>query len=127
MTGHAGRTSTGQRECLCGSTFSGHSEYDRYLSVSLHSLLKRRGEAPRGCDYINSTLVVNSNGDVVPCCYDIHSDHVMGNVFEQPLAGVWLGEKFWTFRKRVRESRASIPICRHCPEGRVAMRTVEDV
>ena len=99
------------------------SRYERLADGSI----RIQGEAPCGCDYINSTLVVNSNGDIVPCCYDIHSDHVMGNVFEQPLAGVWLGEKFQTFRKRVRASRANVPICRHCPDGRVTMRTVEDV
>ena len=87
-----------------------------------------KGSPPCGCQYVFSTLVVNSNGDVVPCCYDIHSEHVMGNVFRQPLAEIWLGEKFREFRRRVMEGRRShVPICRHCPEGRVPMRRDEAV
>jgi radical SAM protein with 4Fe4S-binding SPASM domain len=86
-----------------------------------------KGSPPCGCEYIYSTLVVNSNGDVVPCCYDIHSDFVMGNLFQQPLAEVWLGEKFREFRRRVARERGAITICRHCPEGRGAVRTTTDV
>jgi radical SAM protein with 4Fe4S-binding SPASM domain len=84
-----------------------------------------KGEPGCGCEYVFSTLVVNSNGDVVPCCYDIHSEHVMGNLFRERLAEVWLGEKFREFRRRVGAGRAAIGICRHCPEGRVAIRRLE--
>jgi radical SAM protein with 4Fe4S-binding SPASM domain len=86
-----------------------------------------KGEPGCGCEYVFSTLVVNSNGAVVPCCYDIHSEHVMGNLFRQPLAEIWLGEKFRDFRRRVGERRDAVPICRHCPEGRVAIRKEEKV
>ena len=85
-----------------------------------------KGDPPRSCEYVYSTLVVNSNGDAVPCCYDIHSDHVMGNVFETPLGDVWRGRRFRDFRRRIETSRGEIPICRACPEGRV-LRRVDDV
>ena len=78
-----------------------------------------KGEAPCCCEYIYSTLVVNSNGDVVPCCYDVQSEYVMGNIFEEPLDAIWRGEKFQEFRRRVEEERDEIPICASCPEGRV--------
>lgn len=86
-----------------------------------------KGEAPCGCEYVFSTLVVNSNGDVVPCCYDIHSEHVMGNLFRQPLAEIWLGEKFRDFRRRVSARRDAVAICRHCPEGRAPIRKTEQL
>ena len=84
-----------------------------------------KGQPGCGCEYVFSNLVVNSNGDVVPCCYDIHSEHVMGNLFRQPLAEIWQGEKFRAFRRRVSERRDAVAICRHCPEGRVPIRTTE--
>jgi radical SAM protein with 4Fe4S-binding SPASM domain len=84
-----------------------------------------KGEPGCGCEYVFSTLVVNSNGDVVPCCYDIHSEHVMGNLFRQPLAEVWLGEKFRDFRRRAGARREAVAICRHCPEGRAPIRKTE--
>ena len=86
-----------------------------------------KGQPGCGCEYVYSTLVVNSNGNVVPCCYDIHSEHVMGNLFRQSLDEIWLGEKFRDFRRRVSERRDNVPICRHCPEGRVAIRKEEKV
>ncbi len=86
-----------------------------------------KGEAPRGCEYIFSTMVVNSNGDVVPCCYDIYSEHVMGNVFQEPLGDVWRGERFQEFRRRVRRTRGDMPICRACPEDRVTVRATEEI
>ena len=98
------------------------SRYERRPDGSL----ALKGEPARGCEYIYSTAVINSNGNVVPCCYDIHSDYVMGNAFEEPLGGIWCGEKFQAFRRRVRRSRGSIPMCGMCPEGRV-IRRLEDV
>jgi radical SAM protein with 4Fe4S-binding SPASM domain len=86
-----------------------------------------KGRPGCGCEYVFSTLVVNSNGDVVPCCYDIHSEHVMGNVYRQPLAEIWLGRKFRDFRRRVSARRDDIAICRHCPEGRAPIRRKEEV
>jgi len=86
-----------------------------------------KGEPPCGCEYIYSTMVVNSNGDVVPCCYDIESEYVMGNVFETPLAEIWRGEAFREFRKRVAHGRGSVRMCKFCPEGRVEMRSSEEV
>lgn len=85
-----------------------------------------KGEAPCCCEYIYSTMVINSNGEVTPCCYDVLSDYVMGNVFETPLGDIWRGEKFMEFRRRVEEERETIPICAECPEGRV-IRRMEDV
>jgi len=88
--------------------------------------VRLKGDPPRRCEYVYSTMVVNSNGDVVPCCYDVKSDYVMGNVLHQPLAEVWIGEKFRAFRLRVERERHAIPICAGCPEGR-AIRRVEEV
>ncbi len=70
--------------------------------------------------------VVNSNGDVVPCCYDVASEFVMGNLFRDPLDAIWRGEKFRAFRRRVERERNAIRICAGCPEGRV-IRRVEGV
>lgn len=86
-----------------------------------------KGDPPPGCEYVYSTMVVNSNGDVVPCCYDVNSDFIMGNVFRQPLDEVWRGERFAAFRERFVAGRGAVRMCRHCPEGRVGMRKVTEV
>jgi radical SAM protein with 4Fe4S-binding SPASM domain len=99
-----------------------HSRYER----AKDGTFRLKGEQAACCEYIHSTMVVNSNGDVVPCCYDIHSDYVMGNVFEQSPGRIWRGKRFEEFRQRVCRHRDEIPICSACPEGRV-IRRLEDV
>jgi len=84
-----------------------------------------KGQPPRFCEYIYSTMVVNSNGEVVPCCYDVNSEYVMGNVFREPLGAIWGGERFRAFRRRVLRERKCIPMCAACPEGRVIRRVTE--
>ena len=88
--------------------------------------LTLKGKTPCCCQYVYSTMVVNSNGDVVPCCYDVQSEFAMGNVFEMPFDTIWRGKRFRAFRRRIKEERASIPICASCPEGRV-IRRMEDI
>ena len=85
-----------------------------------------KGTPPCGCEYVFSTLVVNSNGDVVPCCYDVDSAFIMGNLYREPLDAVWLGAKFREFRRRLREGRDLPRMCRNCPEGRGNIRQVQN-
>lgn len=77
-----------------------------------------KGAPPRACEYVYSTLVVNSNGDAVPCCYDVRSEFILGNLYAEPLDDIWRGEKFRRLRRRIAEQREALPLCRHCPEGR---------
>jgi len=41
------------------------------------------------CDHVDSTITIHWNGDVVPCCYDLTSQLVMGNVLEKDIADIW--------------------------------------
>ena len=50
------------------------------------------------CSVGFDSCFVNSNGDVVPCCF---SNEVMGNVREQSFKEVWYGEKYEDFRTRL--------------------------
>lgn len=84
-----------------------------------------RGKAPDECWWLNNVAVINSNGDVVPCCYDLYSAHVMGNVNETPLGEIWRGPKYRKFRRNVMTGRDSVPICKVCFEGRVLGRSEE--
>jgi radical SAM protein with 4Fe4S-binding SPASM domain len=39
------------------------------------------------------------NGDIVPCCSDIHGEYVMGNILEQEWRDIWWGDKFKQWRR----------------------------
>lgn len=82
-----------------------------------------KGRIPNRCLKIYQSTVINSDGSVVPCSYDVFSDYVMGNIFEDSLKTIWKNDKYQDFRRQIRQDRKSISICNACPEGRFAIKT----
>ena len=67
----------------------------------------------KNCDHVINTITIRSDGDVVPCCYDLTSKLVMGNIEHQSLRSIWEGESY----RRLRESLDKgnlYSICRTC-------------
>lgn len=91
---------------------------NRYYKDS-HGRWKLKGEIINQCTSILHSAIINCDGSIVPCCYDIIAENVMGNVFEQSLKKIWNSKKYKKFRKKVFSDRKSVPICLHCPESRV--------
>lgn len=86
-----------------------------------------KGEFPNYCWRIFQSVVINSNGTVVPCCYDLYSNHVMGNIFEDSLENIWRNKRYARFRRRLMLDRKSIPMCNICSEGRCDIRRRDHV
>jgi radical SAM protein with 4Fe4S-binding SPASM domain len=84
-----------------------------------------RGKVPNYCWWLDNVMVINSDGDVVACCYDLYSAHIMGNAFKQSLAQIWNGPAYQQFRKTIRRDRKSVAICKTCVEGRTLARHEE--
>ncbi len=66
------------------------------------------------CDWLNYSLTILANGDVVPCCRDPKGEHVMGNLHQQELSEIWNGVKYRDFRGAVLKDQAKMEICRLC-------------
>lgn len=66
------------------------------------------------CVWIWNSMQINWNGDAVPCCRDPNGLHVLGNVFEDGLMGVFNGKRAVDFRRRILSNQGSIDICRLC-------------
>jgi len=45
------------------------------------------------CDGIAGQLLIRSNGDVCPCCYDLNSDICLGNIYRQQLSEILKNKK----------------------------------
>jgi radical SAM protein with 4Fe4S-binding SPASM domain len=86
-----------------------------------------KGEIPNYCSRIFHSAVINSDGSVVPCCYDLYSNHVMGNIFEESLEKIWRNRRYRTFRRKMLKDRKSIPMCNICSEGRSEIRKRDDL
>jgi len=75
----------------------------------------RRYPAGMPCPFPWQYLVVQWNGDVVPCCRDCNGVHVMGNVADMTLAEIWNGDRFEAFRDRHRTGNYGTgDICEEC-------------
>lgn len=80
-----------------------------------------KGLITNKCSWVNNTAVINSDGTIVPCCYDLYSEYIMGSIFEKSLGEIWENRKYTDFRKRIKENRKDIPICTICSEHRYSI------
>jgi radical SAM protein with 4Fe4S-binding SPASM domain len=65
------------------------------------------------CDHVNNTLTIRSDGAVVPCCYDLTSQLVMGNILKESLTDIWNGQMYSLLRESIK-SKNYISICKTC-------------
>lgn len=62
---------------------------------------KNKNERLNSCDHISSTFTIRHNGDIVPCCFDLTSRIVMGNIHEDNIENIWNSEKYIEFRRSI--------------------------
>ncbi len=86
-----------------------------------------KGKISNTCSMVYRLAVINSNGTIVPCCYDLYSEYVMGNVFEDSLKTIWKNSKYQAFRNKIRKDRKSISICNTCSEGRYCISNKREI
>ena len=67
------------------------------------------------CDHIIELVTFRWNGDIVPCCYDITGEYIIGNIMENPLKELWNNKRYKALRKSI-HLRNYIPLCAHCNE-----------
>jgi radical SAM protein with 4Fe4S-binding SPASM domain len=67
------------------------------------------------CRTLWRNLVISWDGEVVPCCVDMLSSLVLGNVKQQTLVEIMNGEHARKFRK-MHLMRIFPPICKYCDE-----------
>lgn len=77
-------------------------------------VLKPKVVLDNECTWIWNSIVVNWNGDAVPCCRDPNGLHVLGNVFDEGLNAVFNGKRAIAFRNRLLTAQREIDICRLC-------------
>jgi radical SAM protein with 4Fe4S-binding SPASM domain len=64
-----------------------------------------------------SRSVITCDGEILPCCFDVHKEFVFGNIKEQPFTEIWTSDQYNSFRKKILKNRKAIKICRNCTEG----------
>ncbi len=66
------------------------------------------------CPFPWQYLVVQNNGDVVPCCRDYNGVNVMGNANTESLKEIWNGSRFTDFRNRMASGDYDNTLCGPC-------------
>ena len=66
------------------------------------------------CPFPWQYLVVQWNGDVVPCCRDFNGENVLGNITRSSLKDIWNGSKMGAFRSRMLSGQYDNAICPEC-------------
>lgn len=69
------------------------------------------------CTRPTDHTTILSTGAVVPCCKDADGRHPLGDASTTPFAEIWAGPAYRALRRRMREDKASLPLCRGCPGG----------
>lgn len=85
-------------------------QYSRYKRSE--DGLYYRKPLPSGCWRAWSGVVITTNGDVLPCCYDKGHKYAYGNILKTPLSELFRNEKADAFRRNV--LREKYPICQEC-------------
>lgn len=67
------------------------------------------------CDSLWEETVVNWDGEVVPCCFDMNNIFSFGNAFSESIKSIWRGQKYSSFRKLILTKKSKIPLCKNCP------------
>jgi radical SAM protein with 4Fe4S-binding SPASM domain len=90
-----------------------NKNYSRYTLEEDKIVSKK--EIPNNCDFIWEEMIINWDGSVVPCCFDMNNSHPLGNAFQEGVKMVWKSKEFNSFRKLILTDKKRIPLCKYCP------------
>ena len=85
-------------------------KYSRYIKGADGQYHRR--PLRHGCFRVWSGVVITTNGDVLPCCYDKSHQFAYGNIMTTPLRELFTNEKACAFRKAA--FRQTPQICQEC-------------
>ena len=88
-------------------------KYSRYFKKDNELILKRK--IKNWCDFLWEEIIVNWDGEVVPCCFDMNNYHVLGDAYKQNIKVIWNNQENINFRKKILQNKKDIPLCKECP------------
>ena len=67
------------------------------------------------CDHVINRITIRHNGDVVPCCFDLTSKLIMGNILKNSLSDIWKSSIYKNLRESISGKKYQ-SICNTCSE-----------
>lgn len=68
------------------------------------------------CERLWKGAVINSRGELLPCCFDKDSSFVFGNLNNNTLINSWHSKESYQFKKKLLANRKQFEMCRNCTE-----------
>lgn len=91
-------------------------KYSRY-ALGKDGLYHLKKPLRRHCFRLWSGCVIDTKGNVLPCCFDKNQQHGFGQISDtNSLTDIWYSEKAKAFRSAVISHREKIEICQNCTE-----------
>jgi radical SAM protein with 4Fe4S-binding SPASM domain len=90
-------------------------KFSRYTKEGRGYAIKSRLQ--NRCARLWFNPVVTWDGRVLPCCFDKNADYIMGDMNQDSLRNIWIGERYRKFRKDLLTGRRKIEICTNCNSG----------
>lgn len=66
------------------------------------------------CGYPSQRLVIDTDGNVFPCCVDVYKEMNLGNIKKQSFLEIWKGEKLKKIREMLKKNKMPSKACKHC-------------
>ena len=85
---------------------------ERY--VLKNKFFKVKGKKIKGCPIVEQSIVIASDGSILPCCWDAHSNHILGNIEYTTIEEIWNSKERYDFLKKLRNGN-DYEICYLCP------------
>jgi radical SAM protein with 4Fe4S-binding SPASM domain len=86
-----------------------------FASNKLYNYEKPKLKTYKDCSMLWNNFTINWQGDVVPCCYDLKYDCILGNVRDNTIAEIWNSDKVVNMRKLIKNREYdSIKLCSNC-------------
>jgi radical SAM protein with 4Fe4S-binding SPASM domain len=75
---------------------------------------KKEKGIPNFCFWLWTTTVINSKGEVTPCCFEYFNIPKFGNIYQESIRKIWHSSQYNQFRKQILRNRKDIPCCTIC-------------
>jgi len=73
-----------------------------------------KAKMKNSCYRLWSGAVINTQGDVLPCCFDKNASHTFGNLNSESFATIYQNKKASGFRNEILSNRKQFEMCRNC-------------
>ena len=78
-----------------------------------YDLAKAMGLDKNFCDHTINTITIRANGNIVPCCYDLTSKMIMGNIMNDTLVNIFNNQNYKNLRNSISDKKY-ISACKNC-------------